>query len=233
MIDQVDEALQKWVKSVTGSAAAISLDAPVSGGTQTVSLYLLEIIDDPDRHTGDSRPYQPVLRYLVTTNAGEPQQAHRLLSDLLYAAMESSDYEVDLTPVPAHIWTGFSLAPKPAFFLRASLPEKALGKPGKPVFQSEPDLDSGVPIVPLYGLLLGPNDVPLMNARIELPNLFRFVYTDSKGGFVLQGVPAAPKEKTLLIKARKREKTIVVQQTGQPDQPVVIRFNLFENEGEN
>ena len=233
MIDRVDEGLLKWAKSVAGSAVTVSLAAPASGTAQSISLYLLEIIDDPDRHTGDSRPYQPVLRYLVTTTAGEPQQAHRLLSDLLDAAMQATAYEVDLTPAPSQFWAGFNLAPRPAFFLRVPLPEREPGKPGKPVLQSEPDLDSGVPVVPLYGLLLGPNDVPLMNARIELPNLFRSVYTDSNGGFVLHGVPAAPKEKTLLIKARKREKTIVVQQTGHPDHPVVIRFNLFENEGEN
>ncbi len=72
-----------------------------------------------------------------------------------------------------------------------------------------------------------------MNARVELPNLFRSATTDSKGRFTLAGVPAAPKEKTLLIKARKQEKSQVVQQTGTPDEPIIIHFDLFESEGGN
>ncbi len=236
MIDIIDAALVEWAAKATNKAAPVSLSAPSAGGGQAISLYLLEIVDEPLRRSGSKPPVHPVLRYLVSTSAGDPQAAHRLLADLLYTAMGDPTYEIELAPVSNEIWAGFNLAPRPSFILRVPLPDEDKRRPGrepgKTVRQREPSMDSGVPAVPLYGILLGPEDIPLMNARIELPNLFRSAYTDTNGAFVLQGVPAAPKEKTLLIKARKREKTVKIQTTGTPDHPEIIRFNLFENEGE-
>ena len=101
----------------------------------------------------------------------------------------------------------------------------------KRVRQREIDMDSSGPIVPFYGLVLGPDEIPLVNARVELPNLFRSDTTDQRGRFTLAGIPAAPKEKTLLIKARGKEQTELVQQTGTPDEPIVIHFEIVDLKG--
>lgn len=233
MIKEIDERLVAWAEGVIGQGNQVSLAPPGEGDNLSVNLYLLELVDDPMRHSGANLPNQPVLRYLVTTQAADPKDAHNLLAALLYAAMESTDYEIDLDPVPTQLWSAFDIPPRPAFILKAPLPHEWKGRPAQLVRQPEPELAGGAPVVPLYGLVLGPNDIPLMNARVELPNLFRSATTDSKGRFTLAGVPAAPKEKTLLIKARKREKTEVVQATGTPAEPVIIHFDLFESEGGN
>lgn len=230
MIDQIDEELLQWIKNTLGEEVTPTLSVPTNSGSLSVNLYLLEVVDDPLGRSGSRPPFQPALRYLVTTNADNPKEAHRLLSDLLYAALQSPEYEVELEPIPGNLWTAFQIAPRPAFILRASLPYERQGQPVKLVRQPEPTMDSA-PVVPLFGLLLGPGGIPLMNARIELPNLFVSAMTDRKGRFTLAGVPAAPRKKTLLIKAKRQEKTEVVQQTGTPDEPVVIHFDLFESEG--
>lgn len=233
MIKEIDEGILAWAESIVGKGNQVSLAPPTDGDSLSVNLYLLELVNDPMRRSGSNLPNQPALRYLVTTHASDPKDAHNLLAALLYAAMESSEYEVDLEPVPSQLWPAFNIAPRPAFILQALLPHGGKERPAPLVRQLEPDLHSTTPVVPLYGLVLGPQEVPLMNARVELPNLFRSATTDSKGRFTLLGVPAAPKEKTLLIKAHKREKSEVVQQTGTPHDPVIIQFDLFESEGGN
>ncbi len=234
MIDQLDADLLKWAKDAIAGKAPVSLAPPENRGSLGVSLYLLEIVDDPLRQTGGKLHLQPNLRYLVTADAGDPKEAHRLLAALLYAAMDHPTYEVSLDPISSQVWSGLNALPRPAFWLCVPLPHEWQGLPAKPVSQRNADLNSSVPVVPFYGVVLGPQDIPIMNARIELPNLYRSATTDSKGAFTLSGVPAAPKEKTLLIKARKRERSATFQQTGSPDQPVIIRFNPFEEtEGEN
>jgi hypothetical protein len=167
LIDQIDEELIKWVRNTTGEDVIPSLAAPTDSDALSVNLYLLEVVDDPMRRSGAKLPNQPTLRYLVTTHAREPKDAHSLLAALLYAALESQEYEVDLEPVPSHLWSAFNIAPRPAFILQAPLPREWKGRPAKWVRQPEPDMESGAPVVPLYGLVLGPNDIPLMNARVD------------------------------------------------------------------
>ena len=231
MIQEIDQNILAWAQSIVGPENKVSLSTPSEGNSPTVSLYLLELVDDPIRHSGSYLPNQPALRYLVSTHAKDPVVAHQTLGALLYAAMDHTAYEVVLETVPIQLWSAFKIVPRPAFILQVALPHRAEEQSAPRVKTVEPKISSETPIVPLYGRVIGPENIPLMNARIELPNLYRSAITDSKGCFTLHGVPAAPKEKTLLIKARKREQTTIVQQTGTPDDPVIIQFDLFDPKG--
>jgi hypothetical protein len=233
MIEKIDDELILWVKQALGQDVTPTLAPPADSQTSSVSLYLLEVVNNPFPRSGANYPYQPTLRYLVTTHAQDPRKAHRLLAALLYAAFKKPEYEVELEPIPHDLWAAFHIAPRPAFILRAQLPHQEKGQPAQLVRQPEPVMDSSAPVVPMYGLVLGPGDVPLMNARVELPNLFRSATTDHRGRFTLAGVPAAPKKKTLIIKARRQEKIIQIQRTGTPDEPEVIHLDLIESEGGN
>ena len=227
MIDQVDDNLSNWVETVLGGLKP-SLSAPSeANGTLAVNLYLLELVDDPLRRNTSRPPLQPSLRYLVTSSADEPKDAHRLLGTLLLAALDNPSYEVELEPVPQNTWSAFKIAPRPSFILRVPL-EREWSLSNVPLV-TEGAAMQGAPMLDMYGLLLGPNDVPMANGRIEIPNLYRYAYTDSKGRFQLNGVPAAPRVKTLRVLARNRELTVHVAETGSPDQPVRLRFDLFHD----
>lgn len=228
MIKQVDQQLIEWVQKELNVTP--TLEPPrAAEGELLVHLYLLELVNDPLRsHTARPR-HQPALRYLVTTHADDPQEAHGLLSELLFKALAHPEYEVDLEPLPSTTWSAFEVAPRPSFILRVPLPHEREPEPAEPV--REVALESR-PVAVFYGLLLGPGDVPLAGARVELPNLNRSANTDSKGRFQLNGVPAGRK-KTLLIQARGRELSRSFEETGSPDEPVIIRFDLFEAEGGN
>ena len=167
MIDQLDHELASWVTSIIGDATTrfdMPSEQPEGRG---VVLYLLSFSPTPPASTGKPIPLQFTLRYLVTTWAESPPEAHRLLGNLVLAAMEKSEYELELEPLPAETWQAFRLPPQPAFVLRVLLreprPEPTAKYVTKVVIESRAT-------VSVYGVIHGPEDIPIASARIELRN---------------------------------------------------------------
>jgi hypothetical protein len=52
------------------------------------------------------------LRYLVTTWCENVKEAHRLLGDLMLAALEETKFEVEAIPAPVELWRAFGIAPR-------------------------------------------------------------------------------------------------------------------------
>lgn len=227
MIDQIDEQLSAWVEQILGGIRPVLTAPKDTEGSLVINLYLLELVDDPLRRNTSRPPLQPALRYLVTAHADEPRDAHRLLSALLYAAFEQEAFEVELDPVPHNIWSAFKVAPRPSFILRVPLPHE--WQPELVPIVREPATLRSTPLVTLHGRLLGPEQHPLANARIEIPTLYRYAYSDARGRFAIPGVPAAPLTKRLTITARDRTTAVQLVETGSEANPVVITFDLFHN----
>jgi len=265
LIDKLDERLTSWVQSVVPGVKT-TFAAPKDGEEDlAVNLYLLEIADDPLRHSTGHPPIQPSLRYLVTTSAGEPKDAHSLLGSLFYAARKGPrldvrldvsfnfqlevELEVELEPIASQLWTAFGIAPRPSFILRLPLPaEWPAPQPVKAPPVTQEIAPAAGELVPLYGLVLGPNEIPLASARVEMIALWerqenpshlqevpyttsytqleRATYTGPKGRFTLPGIQAAPAAKTLLVSARGQEQIFMIKETGAPDAPVVFRLKL-------
>lgn len=223
MIKQIDQELSAWIVSLVGIKP--SLTRPLDNDSQRgVNLYLLDLIDDTIRRSGDRPTNQPTLRYLVTTSDGKPEEAHDLLEQILFAALKSRDYEIELHPTDDQLWLTLGMFPRPYFLLRVPLPNE-LEPSTAPLVEGDLVVRGGA-VVPFYGEIRTPGGIPLANVRIEMPNLFRSTTSDSVGKFVLSGVPAAPKEKMLLLKARKHQQTVIVEETGTEANPIQIEFNL-------
>jgi hypothetical protein len=224
MIDQIDAGLTKWVEGVVAGVRPSFAPPSDAEDGLAISLYLLEIVDDPRRQHSGRPKLQPSLRYLVTTRAGEPQDAHRLLGVLFYAALDNPDYEVELDRVDTELWSALGIAPRPAFILRLPLPHEWT-LPELPLVTQGP-VTSITGLATLYGQVLGPGDIPLAGARVELANLNRWVTTGRRGRFALAGVPPAPAPKTVLITARGREHFSTTCETGSEEAPVIFTFDL-------
>lgn len=227
MIEQVDRRLREWIQRVL-DVPVPSLSPPSDARTgRGVSLYLLELADRPPPRGGGRRPsLQLSLRYLVTTWADDPEEAHRLLGELVFAAMEQAEFEVELDPVPAATWAAFGVKPQPSFVLCVPLRRERLEPPAKLV--REPVVIRETLMTTLRGIVLGPDDAPLARAVVEIPSLQLSTRTDLKGQFTLSNVPAEPRTKSLRVRAKGRELDIAVEQPASEDQVVVIHFNLFE-----
>ncbi len=228
MIDTVDRQLEEWVRSVLPDAD-LSFEPPTdTGDGRGVNLYLMELINSPlpgGRHTA---PLQILLRYLVTSWAESSLEAHRMMGELVFAAMENSEFEVELETVPIDTWTAFGIAPRPSFILRYKL---RVERPEKTVpLVSGPLSITSSPMMDLQGLVLGPGNVPIMGARVELTALQRFTYTDYKGRFTLPAIPGDQNLESLRVTARGWELTIQLEPTAHDAEPLVIHFNAEPEE---
>ena len=76
----------------------------------------------------------------------------------------------------------------------------------------------------LEGVVLGPQELPVVGARVELPALRLSTRTDSKGGFRFSAVPAQPASKLLRVTAKGRELSVQTEADA-GRQPMVIHFD--------
>ena len=230
MFERTDRQLMDWVQRIL-ETSQITLSPPNNSQSgQGVSLYLMSIASAFPSHAGGRPPLQVALRYLVTTWADKPEDAHRLLGRLAFAAMESSEFEIEFEPLSAHDWLAFATTPRPAFVLR--VPARLVRpEPDTPLVHA-PLVVQSTPTTTLHGRVLGPNGIPLPDVRVELPMLQLTDRTDAQGWFRFSTVPAEPRTRQLRLSAKGRQIEVTVEQSAALNDPVVIHFNPFGTEGE-
>lgn len=227
MIEQVDQHLSEWIGSVLSGDVEISLLPPTGkGDKKAVGLYLKDILPSAPTRGARRPPLQVLLRYLITASAKNQFEAHQMIGQLLFAAMEHPEYEVELGPVPAEVWTAFGTIPMPAFMLcfplRMERPEETVRLIRSPIEVHQS------PLASMEGTILGPEGTPLTNARVELPTHNLVTRTDIKGRFVFQAVPTEPAQKRMRILARGRELSREVDYMKIKQEPLIIHFDVLE-----
>ena len=226
MIEAVDQLLTRWAQPIFPDARVSLLPPGRLEGEPGIGLYLTDLIQAPARHDTRAVPLQLTLRYLVTTWHEDPETAHALLGRLLSAASDSNEFSVELHPVPSDVWRAFGVPPQPAFSLKVPLRIERPEPRARPVLRTVEVVNSRLGA--LSGLLLGPSDVPIANARIELVGCDAKAKTDSKGRFRLDAIPLERQPRRMRIFAKGR--TLMVDTTAQQDasQPVIIRLDELE-----
>ena len=226
MIDEIDRELKAWVGSVfdgiTVSLRAPNGELPGSG----VSLYLLQVSHVQAPRGGRRRPpMQLVLSYLITTWSEDPEDGHRLLGELAFAAMDHAEYEVELDAAPLTVWTALGTAPRPSFVLRVRV-QRERQQPEEKIVRVQPVLQSTV-AVSVNGLVVGPGNVPLMGARVECPTLNLHTRTDAHGRFRFAALPSTPPPE-LRVKAKGREQSVRADLRSLGAEGLLIRFDKWE-----
>ncbi len=224
MIDEIDRRLREWVQETVSTTVDVSLalPAPTTRG-QGVSLYLFSLSDMPPARGPKRPPLQFSLHYLISTWAEQPEEAHRLLGELAFAALESPNWEVDLEPISTEMWLACGVPPRPAFVLRVPVrrerPEPEIS------YVRVPPKVRAHPIQYIHGLLLGPGDFPLVDARVELIGSSLSATTDAKGYFRLAYVTENVAPRRLHIVAKGHELEMTIQEPSSERTPLVIRFD--------
>ncbi len=222
----MDRQVGAWI-AATLDNVAVRTGAPGEiAQEQCINLYLLELLPAPPAEQGPTRLFQLSLRYLITAWAETPEQAHRLLGELAFSAAEHPDYDLDLTPLPAQSWAALGVAPRPSFMLRVPLRRERTLPIAKLI--REPMVLRDSALVALQGLVVGPNDIPIAGARVELSGLQRATYTDTHGRFTFTAVPAEPSRKRLRIKAKGREMAVLAEHGAHAPEPLVIHVDIAE-----
>ena len=165
-----------------------------------------------------------LLTYLVTLQAQDQSTAHALMGTLVSALMNQTEFEYELEPPPIEIWQTFGAKPAPTFIIKmpVSLPQKY---PQVPKIKQPPSVRLGS-VASLTGQLLGPGDVPLVNAQIELTSLQRVERTDQAGYFTFSGIGPDTQKREFRIRAKQQE--LLVNITTLSQEPLVIHFDQLE-----
>jgi len=224
MIDESDRRLTKWIGGILDQVNVSLAPPEATESGKGVGLYLLELLQSQPPRGARRPPLLMTLRYLVTTHAPKPEDAHQMLGALVVAACENPDFEVEQEPLPVELWTALGVAPRPSFVLRVPLrverPEKLAPLVRQPLIVKQ------LPLRGLAGRVLGPDDIPIMNARVELPALDLYTSTDSKGRFHFAAIPDAPGSKLLRVRAKGQEFSINTEQAEADNEPLVIHLKL-------
>jgi hypothetical protein len=222
VIEQADRRLTEWVGEVVGPNVRVALAAPsdeLQGAG--ISLFLMDLVALPPMRGQRRAPLQMALRYVVTAWAGDALGEHRLLGELVAAAMQEEGFEVQLEPLPPEAWLALRAAPRPSFVLQVPVRQER-PEPSVPRVRG-PLAVRGVGLAPLAGVVLGPGDVPVANARVEVPAADAVAETDPEGRFRFANLPVEPRQKLVRVRARGRQLDVEIAQP-EVGGAVVIRF---------
>jgi hypothetical protein len=223
-VDEVDKRLEEWIGAVLGEVN-VSLTPPNDSQTANgINLYLLDLLSaPPGRSMKEPLPYRIMLRYLVTVFETDQRAMHRMLGELMFAALALPEVEVDLEPLSPAVWSTLGLAARPAFVLRVPLVRERPEKVAPPVRRKM--IIKSTPLRPLTGQVLGPGDIAIMGARVELPALHISTATDFRGRFQFAAVPSDPPITVLRVNAKGRTISVSVEK---PDEEVMIHLKESE-----
>ncbi len=233
MIEQISQKIRDWIRgAITGAEVVFGLPADDAQNGQ-IGLYLMDLSQSNCARVGKIPPLKINLRYLVTVRSPRQEEAHRLLGELIFAALqkpekEAPEFEVVIEPLPVEAWAVLGAAPQPSFFLRAPLRHER-PEPKVP-WVREPVVLQPSPMRPLSGVVYGPGGMPVMGARIELLSIGVATRTDNKGRFRFGGAPANAQLK-LLVQAKGQQQEIDFSGTvaAKGDEPLEIRLHIPED----
>lgn len=227
--DATEERLAEWVRAALGDGrAAVAWGPPLAASkSPSVSLTLLEILPTPLPRTAAKAPLKLKLRYLITVQAPDPQEAHALLVRLSFSAMDATDWDVELGALPPAAWEALGAPLQPSLVLNVPLleerPARRISRVRFPMVLETGSFRS------ITGSVLGPGEIPIMDACVDLPSLGRSARTDAQGRFRLPGVPTKPAPASLRVRAKGVEMSVDLSTTSASgDVPLVIHLNPLE-----
>jgi len=219
VIDEVDQQVTGWVEDVL-PGVSVTLDGPGVGATADVGLHLFEMADMPSARGDERPPLQVRLGYLVSTSGSDVALGHNRLGKLLFAALAHPDWTVRFPGDIPEFWSAAGVPPCACFILDVPLRQPVDMKPAPPV--RAPLRIQGVAARAMEGVVLGPGDVPISDAFIEIPSLALATRTDKRGRFRFAAVPTAPAKQQLRVRAKAREFPFTVDSS----KPFVLRLDL-------
>lgn len=229
MIDAVDSLVVEWMRAIAKRIDVTLLQPGSAPEREGICVCLLDVHDSPALRNHALPPLQVRLRYLVFAHAADAAREHKMLGDLMLAALdpESPDrpeMDVEFDPPSPELWRALALPPRPSFWLRVPLRKERPRRPGTMV--TKPLVLQGEPLVDLEGVVLGPGDVPIAGAEVEIGGLDRWTRTDGAGRFVLRSISALPRNRSFVVRAKGRELAVVADASSA--EPLVIRLALQE-----
>lgn len=221
MIDELDQQLTGWVGEIL-PGATVTLDGPAVASSGDVRLHLFELTDLPAARGGQRPPLQVELGYLVTTGGADVGSAHDRLGALLFAALQHPDYDVRFPGDMAAYWAAAGVPPQPSFVLAVPLRQEVSVQAAPPVTSALRVQSVGSQS--LVGVVVGPGDVSIADAMVEVPSLALATRTDPRGRFRFSAVPTGATALQIRVRAKSQEFPFTVDSSA--PQPVTLKLDL-------
>jgi hypothetical protein len=221
MIDQADERILDWARAVVPDVPVAIAPPPAADAAAGVRIHLLTIHPVAALRGTKRPPLELSLAYLVTANADDEAEAHQWLGALAFAALDVADWQVAPEPLDVAVWRAFGVPPRPSFVVRVPL-RLERNDPAAPLVR-KPLVLQITPAQQLGGVVVGPNEVPIPGATIEIPSLQLFARTDDTGAFRFPTVPSSTPV-NLVVRAKRRIQTVHAR----PGEPLRIRIEDLE-----
>jgi hypothetical protein len=231
MLDETDRAVLGWAAEVSGvTNPALSL--PVTAPEQTsVYLYLYAVADHPPMRGNGRTPLQFTARYLVTVTGPDTLELHRILGELIFAAMEHTTFDVTLEPANPGLWQALGLPPLPAFTLNVPVRRE---RPERQVSMVRQALSiDAAPLRVIEGVVTAPGGIPLPDVKVQLDAAGasgaseRSASTDRSGRFQLTVGPLADEER-IRLSAKNHVMTATLADSTGSDGIVRVQFDPFD-----
>lgn len=215
--------LVAWLGDAAGAPVRLAPPADVGEGPPVLAAWPLELRPDQEaRGSGQRLPMRLLLRYLVCASGGV-EEANRLLDRVLVAAASAQERAVVLEPPPSQTWLAFGVKPRPALLFDVPV-QIARPVPVAPLVR-QPLQVRVAPMQSLHGRVVGPGDVPLAGMRVEVASTGQATHTDSRGRFVVSGVPAGEPAR---LRLRGRGRNLLADVEAPSTEPVVIHCTIEE-----
>jgi Carboxypeptidase regulatory-like domain len=225
MIDALDRQLREWIGSVVKDAE-VDLGAPPASAKDTaVSCYLLDVQNAVPVRGGVQRSFELAARYLVTVAGDDAEAAHRVLGELIFAALARPDWQVELRSHEPEFWAAFGVAPRPALILRCPL---VVERPQRVQRVRHPAEFRIAPVVLLNGVVVTADDVPIPRARVEIAGTQAVTFTDDDGHFQLSALPPRDKRDATALTVTAKGIQVLVANATRAAKPLVIRIDPKE-----
>lgn len=225
LIQEADNRIREWAGSVVGEPIVTLGPPPKEPSGRGVYLYLSEIKVEPTQRGPRQSRLQVRLRYLITAWDEKPEEAHRLLGTLLEAAIDHPDFLLDWdTPAP-EFWYALGVPPQPCLCLGYRAMKEV---PRQPVKFVRKVVIETAPAGSLQGVILGPEDIPLSEALVEIPSLNLSSKTDHRGRFGFHAVPAGTLPGTMRIRTKGREVTVDLNRFRNDGSPFTVHVEMEE-----
>jgi hypothetical protein len=227
--DAESRLAEQWIRAALGPEVDVRVgaiaDAAPSSAT-AVTLTLLHIAQAPrPRTTAGIPPLLLRARYLVTVAAPDEAAGRQALADLAFAATPSTEIALEQAAPGPEVWQSLGVRGRPGLFVSVLLQRE---RRRRPVPRVKELITQFSPARPLAGVVVGPGDVPIAGALVEVEGLEQSTYSNYRGEFAFRSVPGAEPLPTLVVRAKGTSVRVRVG-NGPESGPLVIRVPLSES----
>jgi hypothetical protein len=230
MIEQADEHVREWVAKVL-RGVSLSFSPPDGSGAERrvhAVLFGLERATGKRGPSGEPSPVTVLARYLMSVGGKDEEKAHEDLGTLVFAALQQEEFTVEFPDADrlAAVWTALGARLRPSFVLGRPVELTRRTPPAPPVHKHIYKFPAAVP---LAGVVLGPEDIPLSGAKVEIRSLGVSARTDPRGRFRFALIPRTLEAGDMVVLAKGRECPAGAIEAPGDDKPLVIRVTGLES----